>query len=440
MTRLAQVVFGVLVASAFAAFFVAQQLKSSPSVVQSFKVKYPVVSPNGDGRLDRQRVTFRLKRADTVDVAVVNDQGDVVRELASGKHLDAYRQLLPSLAWDGTDASGRPAPDGLYRIRITLRGEGRSVIVPRAFRVDRTAPAPRILSIGPDPQRGPELLPHPGGAPARIRLSAPSRSGVLRIFRMWPGAPQPLTTIAIPDGATTVNWAGTDGRGHPAPPAPYLVVAEVRDKAGNIGTSVPLTARGLPALAYGRPLPGHGGITVRRVAVQPPLIAARSGARVPLGTDARGKQYTWTARRTGAAVSRRGTARRAIVRLKPPGSASGVYLYSARRAARTGTVPFAVDDRAHHPVLVVLPVMTWQGRNPVDDDGDGRPNLLSSGLPVRLPRVFGVPVVPGFAGTLTAAAGMARSRAAPLRRDDRRGTRDRYRTAAEGAQRSARRR
>ena len=30
---------------------------------------------------------------------------------------------------------------------------------------------------------------------------------------------------------------------------------------------------------------------------------------MPLGTDARGKQYTWTARRTGAAVSRRGTAR-----------------------------------------------------------------------------------------------------------------------------------
>jgi len=396
VTRLAQVVFGVLVASAFAAFFVAQQLKSSPSVVQSFKVKYPVVSPNGDGRLDRQRVTFRLKRADTVDIAVVNDQGDVVRELASGKHLEAYRQLLPSLAWDGLDAAGRPAPDGLYRIRITLRGEGRSVIVPRAFRVDRTAPAPRILSIGPDPERGPELLPHPSGAPARIRLSAPSRSGVLRIFRMWPGAPQPLTTIQVPDGATTVNWSGTDGKGHPAPPAPYLVVAEVRDKAGNIGTSVPLTARGLPALAYGRPLPGHGGITVRRVAVQPPLIAARSGARVPLGTDARGKQYTWTARRTGAAVSRRGTARRAIVKLKPPGSASGVYVYTARRGARSGTVPFAVDDKAHHPVLVVLPVMTWQGRNPVDDDGDGRPNLLSSGLPVRLARVFGTPVVPGF--------------------------------------------
>ena len=396
MTRLAQVVFGVLVACAFAAFFVAQQLKSSPSVVQAFKLKYPVVSPNGDGRLDRQRVTFRLKRADTVDVAVVDDQGDEVRELASGRRLEAYRQLLPSLSWDGLDDDGQPVPDGVYRVRVTLRGEGRSVIVPKAFRVDRTPPAPRVLSIGPDRGLGPELLPHPDGAPARIRLAAPARSGRLVIFRMWPGAPLQVAAPRVPDGATLVDWDGTDDAGRPLPPAPYLIVVEVRDKAGNIGTSVPLNRRGQPILTYGRKLPGRGGVTIRRVAVQPPLLAGRPGRRIPLGTDARGKRYTWTVRRTGAAVSRRGDARRAIVRLKPPGSSSGVYLYTARRGARSGTVPFAIDDRGRHKVLVVLPMMTWQGRNPVDDDGDGRPNLLSTGLPVRLPRVFGTPQVPGF--------------------------------------------
>jgi hypothetical protein len=39
-------------------------------------------------------------------------------------------------------------------------------------------------------------------------------------------------------------------------------------------------------------------------------------------------------------------------------------------------------------VLVVLPMMTWQGRNPVDDDGDGAPNLLERGAAVRVGRVF----------------------------------------------------
>ena len=396
MTRLSQVVFAVLVVCAFGAFFVAQPLKSSPSVVQGFTLKYPVVSPNGDGRLDRQRVRFKLKRADTVDVAVVDDRGDAVRELASGLRMEAYRTLRPSLVWDGLDESERPVPDGVYRVRVTLRGEGRSVIVPKAFRVDRTPPQPRIASIGPDPGRGPELLPHPSGAPARIRLAAPSRSGRLRIFRMGPGSPVQVAAPGIPDGARIVTWDGTDDAGHPVAPGPYLVVAEIRDKAGNIGTSTPLNGRGLPVLAYGRPLPGRGGITVRRVAVQAPLAAGTAGRRIPLATDARGRRYTWTVRRAGAAVSRRGTANRAIVRLKAPGRSSGVHLYTARRGPHAATVPFAVDDRASHPVLVVLPVMTWQGRNPVDDDGDGRPDRLADGLPVRLRRVYGLPVVPGF--------------------------------------------
>ena len=31
------------------------------------------------------------------------------------------------------------------------------------------------------------------------------------------------------------------------------------------------------------------------------------------------------------------------------------------------------------PVLVVLPAIAWQGLNPIDDDNDGFPNLLSAG-------------------------------------------------------------
>jgi hypothetical protein len=49
-------------------------------------------------------------------------------------------------------------------------------------------------------------------------------------------------------------------------------------------------------------------------------------------------------------------------------------------------------------VLVLLPVITWQGRNPVDDDGDGAPNTLDLGTPVRTFRVMGGDGLPqGFA-------------------------------------------
>jgi hypothetical protein len=61
-------------------------------------------------------------------------------------------------------------------------------------------------------------------------------------------------------------------------------------------------------------------------------------------------------------------------------------------------VPFAVQGAERRPVLVVLPAMTWQGRNSIDDDGDGLPNLLDRGLPVRLDRVFSGDGLPaGFA-------------------------------------------
>jgi hypothetical protein len=52
------------------------------------------------------------------------------------------------------------------------------------------------------------------------------------------------------------------------------------------------------------------------------------------------------------------------------------------RTARAGTA-----DKPRG-VLVVLPMITWQGRNPVDDDGDGLPNVLDRRVSARLGRVL----------------------------------------------------
>ena len=93
----------MLVVATFGAFFVAQRLKNSPSVVQRFRLD-PVFSPNGDGRKDRAHVTFRLKRADDVTVSVVNSAGDVVRQLASHR-IAAYTPVR----FGGTAAT-TPAP------------------------------------------------------------------------------------------------------------------------------------------------------------------------------------------------------------------------------------------------------------------------------------------------------------------------------------------
>lgn len=400
MTRVSRVVFGLLVAASFGAFFAAQQLKSSPSVVQLFQLGWPVFSPNGDGRKDLQRIHFRLKRADTVDVAVLDTGGDVVKELGTGIALARYRTTAPgTLTWDGTTSAGKPASDGTYRVRITLRHEGRSVVMQRAFGVDRTPPAPRVLSIGPTRERhkGPELLPHANGAPARIRFSAPAHSGRLLIFRTAPGPVRRVRAITIPEAATTMRWSGIAHDGRPAAAGTYLAVLEVRDIAGNIGTSVPLGPGGLPVVAYGLRAPGNGGMEIRDLAVQPPLGPVKPGARVALAVDARGKPYTWSARRIGAAVSRRGSKRGPFVNLKVPSRSAGLFLFTARRAGHEASAPFLVSAPVRRPVLVVAPLMTWQGRNALDDDGDGFPNVLARGQRSRLARVLATPLPQGFA-------------------------------------------
>jgi hypothetical protein len=79
-----------------------------------------------------------------------------------------------------------------------------------------------------------------------------------------------------------------------------------------------------------------------------------------------------------------------------PRGESGVYLLSVRTRRHQVRVPFAVQSSGSHAgtaaaprgVLVVLPVVTWQGRNAVDDDGDGLANRLGAGLGVRLVRVL----------------------------------------------------
>ena len=106
--------------------------------------------------------------------------------------------------------------------------------------------------------------------------------------------------------------------------------------------------------------------------------------------DARGRTYNWSLRRAGAAQavrrSRRGTGG-PLVRRSPNG-VSGLFLFEARTRDRATRVPVPVDDRRTNRVLVVLPATTWNGRNPIDDDGDGLANTLEAGLPVRLERVL----------------------------------------------------
>jgi hypothetical protein len=387
VNRLAAVVFGALVIATFGAFFLAQRLKNAPSVVQQFK-RTPLFSPNSDGRKDHAHVSFKLKDTDEVTVSVVDHEGDEVRVLADDINLPAYTPT--SFTWDGRTDDGGRAPDGSYRIRITLRREGRSVTVPLVIRLDTTPPRPQVISIGPTKGPGPEVLPLPEGGPAEVHLLTPGRKPIIRLFKTSPGPMRlVLEDDSLKNGATLWQWDGHTPSGRPVSPGTYLVGIETRDLAGNRGLSPRLNSHGLPATTYGARLPGRGGIRVSYLAAQPPPTPVAAGAPATFLIDSRRRPYTWTVRRVGSdAVIKRGRKTKPKLRIFAPRGKPGVYLMQIRTATRTTSVPFAVQDKQQRAVLVVLPVMTWQGRNPIDDDGDGMPNLLDRGVGAKLFRVY----------------------------------------------------
>jgi hypothetical protein len=387
VTATARVAFAVLVCATFAAFFVAQELKHSPPNVQDLQVK-GFFSPNRDGRNDRARASFRLKRADNVTATVLDHAGNEIRVLADDRRLRAGQRMR--LVWDGTDAHHHEVRDGIYRIRLNLRHQGRAVLLPRNIRKDTTPPKIVVTSIGPARVPGPELLPGAGGKPALVRFLAPVRHKAHKQIQVYRTDVRPAralfsTPVALADDATSWSWNGTVS-GHHVAAGTYVVVVSARDRAGNIGSSVPLPLR----FQYGRPLPGRGGITVRYLRAQAPSTPVTAGSPASVAVESAGTSFSWTLRRVGSsAIRTHGSGSRSrIVRFQVPSGKSGLYLFEVHTSTRHTAAPVVVQAQQHSDVLVVLPVTTWQGLNPVDGDGDGRPDTLTDGLPVRIDQPY----------------------------------------------------
>ena len=392
MTRLAQVLFAVLVLATGASFLLAQRIKQQPKAVDA-RTLARVFSPNGDGVNDVARFSIRLRRGDDVDVTVLDRKTDrEVRHLIVDRHLPAHRTVF--FTWGGRTDSGAPAPDAYYKLLITLRGQGRSSIANKRFILDRTPPRPAVAAVGPG--SGPFIVPAPGPRPGvTLRVADPgTQPPQWTIWRTDLPHPAAVAHIGAARGQREAYW---DGRvnGQPAPAGTYLAQVRTRDEAGNVGVSPSRVPPRDPVQAPGRP-----GITVRYLGAQVPSEPLRSGEVGEVFVDARGERYRWRLRRIGATRTvAAGTADSARLRLRAPGGAPGVYVLSLSAAGHGYRTPLAVAaPKVTEPVLLVLPAISWQGRNPVDDTGKGIPDTLTATGTAPLDRPFagdGLPL--GFA-------------------------------------------
>ena len=332
---------------------------------------------------------YLLNRSDDVDVYVENAGGTMVDTLASGVHMvGGNHPVRRGFTWYGRTSSGAVAPDGIYYIRVILVNQDRSVLIsntagPEPVTVQTVPPRPRVTRVSPT------LVPQAASSGVQVSYSGTEgQAPRVLVYRTdLPGGPRLVKTFAGRHGSTS-TWDGTIG-GHPAPQGTYLIGLKVTDKACNTGR-FPVV---LPPAAGTTP---GAGVTVRYLAAQPPLVPVPAGSKATVYVDARQYLYHWALRQAGRkAVLAAGSTRSVTLHVPLPSNGAGLYELALRYGSHRSEVPLIAGPGSGPggKVLVVLPALTWQGVNPVDDDHDGIPNTLTAGYPVALarPLVDGLP-------------------------------------------------
>jgi hypothetical protein len=372
-------VFALLVIATVAAFFVTTRLKRSAPVVNSVTfARY--LSPNGDGRRDYVDIAFRMKHPDEVTVSLMDSDGDeavtLLRDVELGKGLHRIR-------WDGrlTGARDGVAPDGVYRLRIGLRRQGRTVTSPRKLFVDTKPPRPIVRYVSPD-----AISPDGAGSgnSATLRFDGPSRRRpVLLVFRSRSSSLSLVARRLGRSNSPLLRWdgkVGLGGQSRRAPSGNYLLMVRTRDAAGNAGPPRPPTRVRVK---------GHPGVRVRYIEGRGPLRPVEAGSQVAFDISNDGRRYDWSMRRLGSSRAvKRGSSRARTLELRAPRGRTGVYLLTLRVGQHRYETPLAVQSRSHGRLLVVLPTLTWQARNDFDANGDGFGDLLPEDESVGLERPF----------------------------------------------------
>lgn len=387
---LVRAVFALLVLVTAAAFVLTQSLKQEVPVVLRFSTSPQDISPNGDRVRDKTRIGFDLSEPAEVSLSIIDGEGNELRRIVDDRRLAG--DTKHRFTWDGRDDDGNTVSDGAYRMRVVRRKEGRVLDSIKKIRVDTVAPKATLVRADPG-------VVDPGsGDPVRVRLSyrgPRNKHPEFRVFRTDDGPPRVVRRFRG-DRSRGGTWNGRVISGRLAVDGDYAFQVRVRDLAGN-ETLAPDPA---PTAAKAR---AGTGVAVRRLTLRGPLgaVAAGSLVRLRVGPGERRLQFALSRLGKTRAI-RRDRRRGGLLRVRIPRRArTGVYLVRVRARGRRAVWPLAVAGlppsrralRRPRP-LVVLPAVTWQGRNPFDSDLDGFADTLDTARSIPADRPFQTRAVP----------------------------------------------
>jgi hypothetical protein len=215
------VVLALLGATAVA-FGVSERLKLERAPIAAPAIT-KVFSPVSEGAKSQASIAFRLREAGGVSVEIVDAEGDVVRDLVDQRRLPAGGRL--ETVWDGRDENGVVVGEGIYRPRLRLTRDRRTIILPNPIRVDTTPP--RIVSVSVRPQF---FSPDGDGRNDRVRVRY--RLDEKANAMLYVNGTREVRTLFRPL-EDTLFWNGRrDGRIRRA--GLYRVQVGAEDEAGNL--------------------------------------------------------------------------------------------------------------------------------------------------------------------------------------------------------------
>jgi hypothetical protein len=271
LARLLPVVLVVgLLGGSAAAFAVTERLKLERSPIFATRVG-KVVSPDSGRRVPIQ---FRVRKSDSLSLAIVDSHDRVVRALISSHHVRAGGKTY---RWDGRDDAGNPVPDGIYRPRVHLAGEHRTILLPNPIVVDTKVPHISLVRtslkvVSPDGDTAHDYLTvfFHTSKPARAVLYANGRKVVkLKSF-----------------DAHSLKWG--KGNGMPTKPGVYRLWLRAIDEAGN------------PA-----PRTRTFTVQVRYIELGRHVIRARAGGKITVRVSTDARFYRWRIGPRGGRVRNR---------------------------------------------------------------------------------------------------------------------------------------
>jgi FlgD Ig-like domain len=290
-----------------AAFAVTQGLKNEPSPITAPRIA-KVFSPACDCATRVASIQFRLRKPDRVRLQIVDGNGDVVRTLVPGRRL---RRGRVSYTWNGRDDQGRFVVEGVYKPRVHLADQHRTIDLPNEMRVDATAPKITLVSVKPR-----RLSPDGDGRGDRVvisyRTSEPAHAILLVDGRRVVFTRRQLTRSSL-------EWNGLAGGAGVAPGVHRLRLA-AEDRAGNVSA---------PGRAF--------DVVVRYVTLARSRIEAKADTRFGVRVSADAPVHWRLAARSGVAKP-------GVLVLRAPAGA-GRYTLAVRVGGHVARAAVIVSSR-----------------------------------------------------------------------------------------------